>query len=178
MCPRDWQWPARGSAPTDDRPCWPSPPAVLMGGADRHTRAVRGRLGRQRGARCAHFPSTCQSAHTGSPLRSTNNTTPAGIGAESFLPVSFPGPSFTRSSKALRSHRGSGPLAQEPQLITQESFFFFFLGESANAVSHHHKLRNPVSHTWGNRRGQPRPGKNHLGAHGVSPAAKYLTHEP
>ena len=37
-------------------------------------------------------------------------------------------------------------LEEEPRILG---------GESANAVSHYHKLCSRVSHIWGNRRGQP-----------------------
>ena len=45
--------------------------------------------------------------------------------------------------------------------------YYFFPGESMNAVSHYHKLCSRVSHIWGNHRGQhiwsamdkPHPGK-------------------
>ena len=72
--------------------------------------------------------------------------------------------------KGIHLWRYTSLIAAQPLFIYLFIYIFlnfFFLGESANAVPHYHKLCSRVSHIWGNRRGQhirsamdkPRPGK-------------------
>ena len=69
---------------------------------------------------------------------------------------------YANEIERVRQRQGPSSTTNRGWGREKNNFFFFFEeepgilgGESANAVSHYHKLCSRVSHIWGNRRGQP-----------------------
>ena len=69
---------------------------------------------------------------------------------------------YANEIERVRQRQGPSSTTNRGWGREKNNFFCFFEeepgilgGESANAVSHYHKLCSRVSHIWGNRRGQP-----------------------